>query len=95
MPDVPTWQLVLLGVLATIQIALMIVALVRLFRTPTAQLSAPRVVWFLVCFVQFAGPIAFLLFGRRPTALADPVGSAPAERTQQVVDELYGDKEER
>ncbi len=90
MPEMTGPQMALIAALIVVQVTLMVIALVILFRTPTARLTAPRPVWLLVCFVQFVGPITFLLLGRKPAPQADQRRSPQSATVEQVVDELYG-----
>lgn len=95
MANITPTQLVLLIILAVIQLTLMAVALTILFRTPAERLTAPRPVWILVCFVQFVGPITFLLLGRKPAVVEHAPPPAPGTSTDRVVDELYGNPNQR
>lgn len=55
-----------LGIAASVQFALFASALVDLLRRPSAQVRGGRKwAWLPVLFVNFVGPIAYLLFGRR------------------------------
>ena len=50
---------------ATIQLGLLVAALVDLFRRRPDQINGPRALWVAVSSVNFVGPIAYFLFGRR------------------------------
>ena len=52
---------------AVIQLGLLIAALVSLFRRRPDQINGPRALWVAVSTVNFVGPIAYFLFGRRRT----------------------------
>lgn len=91
MADLTTWQLVLIGVLGAVQIGLMLAGLITVLRTPAGRLTAPRIVWALICFIQFIGPIVFFAAGRKPVTPPDapPPGQASSV-VDRVVAELYG-----
>ena len=50
---------------ATIQLGLLIAALVDMFRRRPDQVRGPRALWVAVSGVNFFGPIAYFVFGRR------------------------------
>lgn len=52
------------GALA-MQVGLLIAALVDLRRRPADQLRGSKAMWTAVSFVNFAGPLAYFVFGRR------------------------------
>jgi hypothetical protein len=56
-------------VLGTVQVTLMAAALADLARRPAAAVRGRRGAWAAACFVNFAGPIAYFLFGRRHPAV--------------------------
>ncbi|MGL5247359.1 MAG: PLDc N-terminal domain-containing protein, partial [Brooklawnia sp.] len=76
MPELTTTQLVIIVVLGTVQLGLLLAGLITVARTPKEQLSAPRIVWILICFVQFIGPIVFFVAGRKPKTAAEPPRAA-------------------
>ena len=47
------------------QVGLLIAALVDLRRRPADQLRGSKAMWTAVSFVNFAGPLAYFVFGRR------------------------------
>ena len=51
---------------ASIELALTATALVDLARRPAAQVRGSKVLWALGCAVQPVGPVAYLVWGRRP-----------------------------
>ena len=51
---------------ASIELALTATALVDLARRPAAQVRGRKALWALGCAVQPVGPVAYLLWGRRP-----------------------------
>jgi hypothetical protein len=54
--------IVLLG---AVQAALLAAALRDVIRRPAGELTAPKPVWVAACFVNFLGPIAYFIIGRR------------------------------
>ena len=54
--------IVLLG---AVQAALLAAALRDVIRRPARELTAPKPVWVAACFVNFLGPIAYFVIGRR------------------------------
>jgi hypothetical protein len=54
--------IVLLG---AVQAALLAAALRDVIRRPAGELTAPKPVWVAACFVNFLGPIAYFVIGRR------------------------------
>jgi hypothetical protein len=50
---------------AVVELFLTTRALVDLARRPGAEVRGPKLMWFVACFVQPIGPIAYLRFGRR------------------------------
>jgi hypothetical protein len=51
---------------SVVEVALTTVAPWDLARQPSSRVRGPKLLWSLACFVQPVGPIAYLLFGRRP-----------------------------
>jgi Phospholipase_D-nuclease N-terminal len=49
----------------TAQIGLLIAALLDLYRRPKEEIRGNKLMWTLASFVNFVGPITYLLFGRR------------------------------
>lgn len=47
------------------QVALQAAALIDLRRRPGSELTAPKPLWVALSFVNFLGPIAYFLIGRR------------------------------
>jgi hypothetical protein len=61
--------IVLLG---AVQAALLAAALRDAIRRPAGELTAPKPVWVAACFVNFLGPIAYFVFGRRRPTTGRP-----------------------
>lgn len=53
---------------ATVQTALATAAWADMFRRQAKQVNGPRPVWAAVAAINFVGPVAYFLFGRRHTA---------------------------
>lgn len=100
--DLPVWMLAALGVLALVQISVEIYALVKLFRTPDEQLVlGKKWPWIIIIlFVNLIGAIVFLVAGRKPAQIADPLAAASsgapatADRAARAADVLYGSRED-
>jgi hypothetical protein len=50
---------------AIVQIGLLIAALVDLRRRPAEQIRGKKLLWTAAVFVNFVGPIAYFVFGRK------------------------------
>lgn len=53
-----------------VQIALMAAALWDIRHRPAEQLKGSKAAWTAAAFVNFVGPIAYFLFGRKPAGAA-------------------------
>ena len=87
-----------LGLLALVNIALLITALVSLIKRPVAAVRFHnKWVWgALIVLVNWIGPLTYLAVGRIDTPLAEPAGLAgapAAERARRAVELLYGPPE--
>lgn len=49
----------------TVQVGLTLATLVDVSRRPAEQINGPRPAWMAAAFVNFIGPIAYFLVGRR------------------------------
>jgi len=54
--------------LGALQIGLLIAALIDIRRRPADAINGSKRLWRVVAFVNFIGPIAYLLFGRKRQA---------------------------
>ena len=63
--DLSDRQKTALLVAVTVELALTATALVDLARRPRELVRGPKALWFLGCFVQHVGPIAYLTVGAR------------------------------
>ncbi len=51
-------------VVAIVQVALLLAALRDIRRRPADEIRGPRLLWALVSFVNFVGPLSYFKFGR-------------------------------
>lgn len=67
--ELSTPQKVAFPLIGTLQIALLIAALLDIRRRAPAQINGSKRLWTALAFVNFVGPIAYFVFGRkrRPT----------------------------
>lgn len=49
----------------TVQFGLLAAALVDIYRRPGEEIWGNKVLWMLAAFVNFVGPLAYFLFGRK------------------------------
>lgn len=54
-----------ISVVGLIQVALLILALTDIRRRPADQISGNKKLWTLIAFINFVGPIAYFMFGRK------------------------------
>lgn len=99
--DLPTGVLIAIGLLALVQIAVEVWAIVKLLQTPDDRLVfGKKWPWLvIILFVNLIGAIVFLVAGRKPAPATDPLGQgagAPAEnRAARAADVLYGNDGDR
>ena len=60
----PVQQATIAGV-GLVQIVLLIAALVDLRRRPAGQINGNKKLWTLAAFINFVGPVAYFVFGRK------------------------------
>jgi hypothetical protein len=63
-------------VVGVVQVALQVAALVDLRRRSEAELNGSERVWVMLSSVNFVGPIAYFLAGRRRRGVGTAVGSS-------------------
>lgn len=63
--DLSPQQQASIGVVGLIQIALLAAALIDIRRRPAAQINGNKKLWALVAFINFVGPLAYFVFGRK------------------------------
>ena len=54
-----------LGFAGVVQVGLAVAALVDIWRRPAARVRGNRIAWSMACGINFLGPAAWFLFGRR------------------------------
>ncbi len=82
-----------IGVLIVVQLTLVVIALVRLARTPDDRLAfLPRWGWVLaILLFQLVGSIVFLAVGRGPGRVDRPLPQERGDVVTGAMDTLYGD----
>ncbi|MCB0253668.1 MAG: PLDc N-terminal domain-containing protein [Anaerolineae bacterium] len=63
--ELSAWQKGLLGLVGLIQILLLAAALLDLRRRPAEQVRGSKKLWTLVAFINYVGPLAYFLVGRK------------------------------
>ncbi|UNK46239.1 PLD nuclease N-terminal domain-containing protein [Arthrobacter sulfonylureivorans] len=63
--DLSGGQKLRVAVTAAVQIALQTAALRDLKKRPAALINGPKPAWFAASFINFIGPVAYFLFGRK------------------------------
>lgn len=58
-----TRTLIIVG--GTIQIALLVAALIDIKRRPASGIRGPKALWGALAFVDFFGPLSYFAFGRK------------------------------
>lgn len=56
-------------VMGAIQIALLVTALWDIRRRPATEIRGRKGLWMAISFINFVGPIAYFIFGRKPEVL--------------------------
>jgi hypothetical protein len=49
----------------TVEVSLLLAALLDIYRRPKEQIRGNKLLWTLASFVNFVGPLSYFLFGRR------------------------------
>jgi len=55
---------ILIGI--SVQLSLLMSALVDIWRRPSGQIRGPKPLWVMASFINFIGPIGYFTFGRKP-----------------------------
>jgi hypothetical protein len=63
--DLTTEQQTAIRIAATVQMTLLVAALWDMWRRPVEEINGDRRLWTLASFVNFVGPVAYFLFGRK------------------------------
>ena len=94
---IPTPVLIVLAAVVLAEIGLDLVALVDLYRRPTAQVViGNKWIWVaIILLVSLLGPILYLAVGRKPAPAAESSGATGREPKQvdSIVDSLYGTRD--
>jgi hypothetical protein len=80
--DLPPAKQRLIEVAAAVQLTLLAAAMIDIVRRPQDQIRGPKPLWAGLAFVNFIGPAAYFLFGRKrhpgqardPASIAEPRG---------------------
>lgn len=67
--DLSTQNRVRIIVMGVIQIALLAAALWDIRRRPATAIRGRKATWVAIAFVNFVGPIAYFIFGHKPTTM--------------------------
>jgi hypothetical protein len=97
LPDLPPVLLVVLAVVALLELALDIVALVHLYRTPVDQIvGGNKWIWVvIILLVNLIGPVLYLAIGHKPAPAGEAPLDRPMERIGDIVDSLYGPADDK
>lgn len=63
--DLTVQQRTAISIMGTLQVTLLVAALLDMWRRPPEQIQGNRVAWSFIALINFFGPIAYFLFGRR------------------------------
>jgi hypothetical protein len=93
----PTWLLVVLGVIAVAEVVLDVLALVDLYRRPIAQVNlGNKWIWvILIVLINLVGAILYFAIGRkRPPQATAAQTSEQRPDTAGIADALYGPRDD-
>lgn len=92
----PVGVVAVLVVLVVAQLSLDVIALVDLYRRPTARVvSGNKWVWLaVILLVNLLGPILYLLVGRTKTVAAVAPSTSRPVPTESIADALYGPRDD-
>jgi hypothetical protein len=87
----PVWIIAAVVLLGLVQVTLVVVALVDLYRRPVAQLTfGNKIAWAaIIILLNILGPILYFAAGRRRPPEEDATASAPTIQPRDVADALY------
>ena len=93
--SLPPALLIGLAVLVVVQVGLIVIALIDLYRRPLAAVNlGNKWVWVaIILLVNLLGPILYLLVGRRSVAPAEEPTPAPTRTKRDIAEALYGPDE--
>jgi hypothetical protein len=66
--DMPRLQKIAALIAVSVQFSLLATAQVDITRRPAEEINGPKWLWRVIMFVNFLGPIAYFLFGRKRSA---------------------------
>lgn len=85
----PGLQIIIIAV-AVVELALLVLAVVVILRTPQERLTLPRAAWLAISvLIGIFGPIAFLIAGRRKRQATVTAPGANHVTATSAIDELY------
>ena len=70
--ELSPWQKAGALTMISVQISLLVSALVDLRRRPAAEIRGSKRLWTGISFINFVGPISYFLFGRKSATLSAP-----------------------
>ncbi len=70
--EMPPRQRRAIAVVAIVQVALLLAALRDIRRRPSDEIRGPKLLWVLVSFVNFVGPLSYFKFGRVASKEREP-----------------------
>lgn len=73
--DLSTMTRMRIIVMGIVQIALLVAALWDIRRRPAEAINGSKKMWYGLAFVNFVGPIAYFLFGRKRGAQLEPAAT--------------------
>ena len=63
--DLSVSQRIFFGLLGFVQFSLLLAAQIDIRRRPADQINGSKLLWTLVAFINFFGPLAYFMFGRK------------------------------
>jgi hypothetical protein len=85
-----------IGILIAIQLALQVIAIIQLVRTPAerVRIGGRKWVWALIILLgEIVGPLVWFFAGRKPVEIDVAAGAVARDTARSAVDDLYGDSE--
>ena len=64
--DLSPWQRISILIGISVQISLLVSALLDIRRSPAEQIRGPKPLCVMAAFVNFIGPVGYFVFGRKP-----------------------------
>lgn len=95
--SIPSWMLVVLGVVAVTQISLDVIALIDLYRRDSSRVTlGNKWAWVaIILLLNLVGAILYLAIGRKPAPQGEEarVARQSRETTERIADALYGPRD--